>query len=340
MPELHPGDRVEVVGTKLRERPLAPLIDWAEVRLVERGQPPPAPLLTETDILTGRHDCQRVRLRGRVLDFDRYPQGDTKVSRLIIQTGKQSAHAVFVGNDYVEFEAQPGNEVELTCVPVVSKGNTQLVRGFTMYLHDPSHVRVLPDPPAWRHPVIARVAGASAGMVGLALGWVWLLRRQVSKRTAALRESETRYRALFEHTGAAVVVTGECGELLFINSAALRMLGGDSPEAWRGKSPLNPAPGRAGAGTTRDSTRTPHPPTNHDLPDSHASFESTARRLDGSEIPVEVLLTPMTIDGRRVFQAIVTDITQRKKAESSLRQALDREKELGNLKTSFVSMVS
>jgi len=43
---------------------------------------------------------------------------------------------------------------------------------------------------------------------------------------------------------------------------------------------------------------------------------------------------------RRVFQAVFNDITERKRAEEELLRSLAREKELGQLKSNFVSMVS
>jgi signal transduction histidine kinase len=44
--------------------------------------------------------------------------------------------------------------------------------------------------------------------------------------------------------------------------------------------------------------------------------------------------------GRRVIQAMVNDISERKRAEAELLRSLAREKELSQLKTNFVSMVS
>jgi len=44
--------------------------------------------------------------------------------------------------------------------------------------------------------------------------------------------------------------------------------------------------------------------------------------------------------GRQIIQAVINDITARKKTEAELLRALGREKELSQLKTDFVSMVS
>jgi signal transduction histidine kinase len=53
-----------------------------------------------------------------------------------------------------------------------------------------------------------------------------------------------------------------------------------------------------------------------------------------------VILTRIPWSGRQMIQAVIHDITERKNAEAELQKALAREKELGQLKTNFVSMVS
>ena len=55
---------------------------------------------------------------------------------------------------------------------------------------------------------------------------------------------------------------------------------------------------------------------------------------------MEVILTRIAMGGRQMIQAVINDITERKHAEAELLRALAREKELGQLKSNFVSMVS
>jgi signal transduction histidine kinase len=65
-----------------------------------------------------------------------------------------------------------------------------------------------------------------------------------------------------------------------------------------------------------------------------------ARHTSGRDIPLEVVLTRVEWGGRHIIQAFITDISERKKAEAELLKSLAREKELGQLKSNFVSMVS
>jgi PAS domain S-box-containing protein len=74
-------------------------------------------------------------------------------------------------------------------------------------------------------------------------------------------------------------------------------------------------------------------------------------RKDGSQFPVEVGLNPFEVSGKAYIMALVIDITERKnytkKLErtianrtSELKKALEKEHELGELKSRFVSMAS
>ena len=80
-------------------------------------------------------------------------------------------------------------------------------------------------------------------------------------------------------------------------------------------------------------------------------FESMHQRKDGTTYPVEVHLQLSSLGEKDVFIAIILDITERKnytdklekKVEERTQQlkiALDKEKELNDLKTKFLSLVS
>jgi signal transduction histidine kinase len=69
-------------------------------------------------------------------------------------------------------------------------------------------------------------------------------------------------------------------------------------------------------------------------------FKWTILRRDGTELPMEVFLTRIQFGDRQLIQAVCNDITVRKQAERELLQTLAREKELGQLRSNFVSMVS
>ncbi len=153
----------------------------------------------------------------------------------------------------------------------------------------------------------------------------------------ALRESEEKHRALFEATSQGVMLHDET-RFLEVNPAALRILGYERPEDVIGKHPSEtsaaiqpggePAERLAGQFIAQCMER------------GTAQFEWLARSAAGKEVPIEVMLTRIQMSGRPIIQAVILDITERKKAEAELLKSLAREKELSALKTNFVSMVS
>ena len=70
------------------------------------------------------------------------------------------------------------------------------------------------------------------------------------------------------------------------------------------------------------------------------AFEKEYIRADGSRVPVLIGVTVVERSPRLNCVAFVLDITQRKQAEAEMRNALEKERELNELKSRFVSMVS
>jgi PAS domain S-box-containing protein len=153
----------------------------------------------------------------------------------------------------------------------------------------------------------------------------------------ALRESEEKHRALFEATSQGVMLHDE-QEFLEVNPAALRILGYDRPDQVIGKHPAETSAAVQIDGQTADALARKF--ISQCMECGTAQFEWVAKSASGKEIPLEVTLTRIQMSGRPIIQAVIVDITERKKAEAELLRSLAREKELSALKTSFVSMVS
>jgi signal transduction histidine kinase len=56
--------------------------------------------------------------------------------------------------------------------------------------------------------------------------------------------------------------------------------------------------------------------------------EISALHKDGREFPIELSVTALTIEGRKVFSAFLRDISERKQAERALKEAYDQLREL------------
>lgn len=153
----------------------------------------------------------------------------------------------------------------------------------------------------------------------------------------ARKEAEARTRALYESLSAAVVVHDQSG-FLQINPATLRLFGAARPEDILGKHPAHFSAPRQPNGEDSATAARRH------LERAYASgtekFEWLARRLDGTEFPVEVTLTALRLEGRPVLQAVINDLTERRRAEAELQNALAQERELSQLRSEFVSLVS
>ena len=132
---------------------------------------------------------------------------------------------------------------------------------------------------------------------------------------AALRESENQYRALFENSMDAVLLTTPDGAILAANSEAQRIFGRDEQELRQ--------VGRAGISD----------PTDPRLADvlaerdrtGHFRGELTLVGKDKGRFSAEVLSQVFKgQDGRLMTSMIVRDITERKQAEISLKEISER----------------
>ena len=134
------------------------------------------------------------------------------------------------------------------------------------------------------------------------------LEQKVEARTAELRRSEERHRALFEQAGDGIFISDANGNYVEVNAKGCAMLGYSHAEILeKSMSDLIPA-----------EDRTQMPPR---LVALHAGqtviAERRLLRKDGALLPVEIS-GKMLSDGR--LQGIVRDITERKQAEAALAQ--------------------
>jgi PAS domain S-box-containing protein len=162
-------------------------------------------------------------------------------------------------------------------------------------------------------------ASALAAMVSLAL--------EESNRVRSerqLRESEQKFRALFEASSQGVMLHDE-HQYLEVNPAIVRILGYDSPEELIGLHPgITSPPVQPNGADTRTLAQKY---IQECLAQGHVRFDWVARRKSGEDIPVEVFLTRVQWSGKEIIQAAVNDISARKRAEAELRESATRLRE-------------
>lgn len=134
----------------------------------------------------------------------------------------------------------------------------------------------------------------------------------------ALRQSESRYRQLFDSTSDAVVLLDDRG-FFDCNPASLAMFGCATREELCTKHPADLSPTNQPCGT--DSLTLANQRIAMALEQGKLRFEWLHRRADtGETFPAEVLLSAVLLDGKPVLQATVRDINERKQAEDTLKK--------------------
>ena len=156
------------------------------------------------------------------------------------------------------------------------------------------------------------------------------LEQRVSARTSEL----AHFASIAEATGDFFGFADMDERILYINPAGRRLLGLNPDEPIQDLSIRDVHPAAA-----YEELRRSQVPAG--LRDGSCSGETLLRHRDGREIPVSLMLVIPREEGRPMFiSAIMRDITEHKRAETELRNTLERERELGELKSNFVSLVS
>ena len=150
------------------------------------------------------------------------------------------------------------------------------------------------------------------------------LGRQIEIRKRAEEtaiQNERLFRSLFEKSADAILLL-ENGIFTDCNQATVEMMHADDKQQFLSLHPSLLSPefqpdGRPSGEKADEMIRTALERGSH-------RFEWVHRRVDGSDFPVEVLLTPITIDDRQVIYTVWRDITKRKQSEQDIRGSEQR----------------
>ena len=141
-------------------------------------------------------------------------------------------------------------------------------------------------------------------------------RKQAENR---LRESEDKFKTLYESSRDAIMITSPEKGFLHGNPAAIELFGCKDLEEFISKTPADLSPqyqpdGTASAVKAQQMMATAMKEGSH-------FFEWTHKRIDGTEFFATALLTKIELKGQAILQATVRGITDRKKAEGLITQA-------------------
>jgi PAS domain S-box-containing protein len=169
---------------------------------------------------------------------------------------------------------------------------------------------------------------------------LWGLIQDISVRKQAeeaLRASEKKFRTLFEESRQGVMIHDENTLFSEVNPAAAALFGRD-PSHFVGRHPSELAPEHQPNGELSEVVAKRE--IGKCLATGTARFEWTHLHADGHEVSLDVVLSRIPHGDKNLMQAVVIDMSGRKRTEEELKRALERERELSQLKSNFVSMVS
>ncbi|MDR1958689.1 MAG: response regulator [Planctomycetaceae bacterium] len=134
-------------------------------------------------------------------------------------------------------------------------------------------------------------------------------------RDQTIQQSETRYRAIFEHSGDAIAIM-EGETFAECNSQMLKLFGAECQEQIIGKTPWDLAT------ETQQNGIPSRVVANRMILESQKngtqSFEWISRRLDGTTFYSNVCLTQISCEGEKIHIALIRDITAQKLAAESV----------------------
>jgi PAS domain S-box-containing protein len=187
---------------------------------------------------------------------------------------------------------------------------------------------------------------------------------------------EKLFETLFSHASIGIVVVNESADIVLINQFALLQFGYHSVEELHGKKIENLIPARYQHKHVHNRDQYIEKPKSRPM---GIGLDLFATKKDGTEFPVEISLGNYEVEGAKYVVAFVNDISLRKEAQKAimqlneqlekkvlertfslqetvkklnyqiaetqekdkeLRAALEKEKELGELKSRFVSVAS
>ncbi|CAK0739313.1 two-component system, cell cycle sensor histidine kinase PleC [uncultured Gammaproteobacteria bacterium] len=152
----------------------------------------------------------------------------------------------------------------------------------------------------------------------------------------ALRDSERKYRGIYENAVEGIIQAGPDGRILSANPALARMFGCTDPDDFLA---TYNAPGRR---LFTDPVRWDQFRAELLLHGEVRAFEAEAERKNGSRLWIEQNGRAVVDDGGRVkhYEGLVSDATERRAAEEALRLAKEQSEMLARAKSEFMANVS
>jgi PAS domain S-box-containing protein len=153
----------------------------------------------------------------------------------------------------------------------------------------------------------------------------------------ALHESEEMFRILFDQSADLCLLLEDSG-FTKVNASTVSALGIKSMDEILHKFPSDISPEKQPDGTL--STDKAKKMVKHALKEGYHKFEWTHLKADKSELPVEVMLTPVRFKGKQYLYSLMRDISERKAAEEEINHKNELLTSLLKEKDKFFSIIA
>ncbi len=157
----------------------------------------------------------------------------------------------------------------------------------------------------WANVVITAARDSSGRLLGFS---------EISRDISERKETEAKYRGLLEAAPDAMVVVDQGGEIVLLNVQAEKQFGYSRDELV-GQKVKNIIPEGFAERLIADGTRTAAEALAQQI---GTGIELSGRRKDGSEFPIEIMLSPLESTEGILVTAAIRNITERKKSEEHL----------------------
>jgi PAS domain S-box-containing protein len=210
----------------------SPTLEYALIKRLSSGPPPAPKILDDARALNGSIHGNLVRIRARLVDQWRGPEGlsffmqdlaknTTAFEAYLEKSAYRTADPVLRNN----------SELELTGICLLHPNGTQK-SGLFFLLRTPADIRVIKNAPWWTTKHTIWAIGTLLSLILVAFVLVAMLKLRVNRQTKIIKQSleieaalERKYRELFEESQDIVFTCDQRGKLQSINPAGTRTFG-------------------------------------------------------------------------------------------------------------------
>jgi PAS domain S-box-containing protein len=371
-PTLLHGDEVEIVGSPYEPRSgvEAPGFDLYQthVRVIGKAEVP-APLpATLAEIASGAHTSEFVEVRGRIITAQQQPMGRQWRTTLLLEDDDgERLPAVYQGVQLTSFsKLKP--DLDVLVRALVDRATPGTPR--QLWLEDSGRIQILGISQVVLTRKLWLWGGGGGTLLLLLLGWIVTLRRnaraqsraatELKSASEAARESEQRWKLLFEQSPLSVQIFAPDGQAKRFNQAWKNLFRLNDEQGYAFN--VLQAPDLIASGAVNlirkafEGQVVHVPPVPFPVP----GHPSETRWIGGVLYPVKneagQIIEVVTIhnditESKRAAEALVEinqllekrveeRTSELQKTQVELQRALEQERELGELKSRFVTMVS